>query len=239
MRLHSVLVSSIVVSMGIVAGAQTRRAPARPATPATKKEAAAVTCPTPLGVGASTKRTFCDVLIGREPESGILITLPPHRGPVTLTFDLHNRHTFSQEQLSDKRTAFSRYTASIGALTLDNTLLRRAAVQSEFRSPDDFFDRITGGAGPSGLKAVAPLGTESVTVTIPEKETQVSILGEHLLTERASGALKSTSLGSPIAIVSNLMIEYRPVLLPPPARTPAAKAPTSKAPAQRSGSSGR
>ncbi|MDR1988929.1 MAG: hypothetical protein LBQ09_01720 [Acidobacteriaceae bacterium] len=234
MRLHFVLVSSVVLSMGLVAGAQTRRPAAKPAPTPPKKEAASVSCPTPLGVGASTKRTFCDVLIGREPSNGILVTLPPHRGPVTLTFDLHNRHTFSQEQLNDKRTAFSRYTASIGTLTLDNTLLRRAAVQSEFRSPDDFFDRITGGAGPSGLKAVAPLGTESVTVTIPESETSVSILGENLLTERADGAIKSTSPGSPIAIVSNLMVEYQPPPPPrPAAKAPAAKAPASKAPATR------
>ena len=52
---------------------------------------------------------------------------------MTLTFDLHNRHTYSEEQMKDKRTAFTRYTASIGALTLDNTLISRAAVQSEFR----------------------------------------------------------------------------------------------------------
>ena len=27
------------------------------------------------------------------------LTLPPHTGPVTLTFDLHNRHTYSEEQV--------------------------------------------------------------------------------------------------------------------------------------------
>ena len=40
---------------------------------------------------------FCDVLIGREPAGGIVIKLPPHQRPVTLTFDLHNRHTYSEE----------------------------------------------------------------------------------------------------------------------------------------------
>jgi hypothetical protein len=211
MRLQWIAVTAVVLAMSIVPAAQTRR---RAAAPAPKKEAAAVSCPTPLGIGASTKRSFCDVLIGRDPATGILIALPPHRGNVTLTFNLHNRHTFSQEQMRDKRTAYARFTASIGTLTMDNTLLERAAVQSEFRGPADFFDRITGGAGPSGLKAVAPLGDEAISVTIPEPEMQVSILGEKLLIERADGPRNVTAPGSAIAIVSNLMVEYRPAPAP-------------------------
>jgi hypothetical protein len=115
-----------------------------------------VTCPAPLGSGVSTKHAFCDVLIGRDPAAGILIAIPPHKGDVTLTFNLHNRHTFSEEQMKDPRAAYARYTASIGALTQDNTLLSRAVVQNEFRSANDLVDRISGGAGPGGLKAVAP-----------------------------------------------------------------------------------
>ena len=59
------------------------------------KVAPDMTCPNPLGVGVTTKVTYCDVMAGREPAAGILIRLPPHKGPVTLTFDLHNRHTYS------------------------------------------------------------------------------------------------------------------------------------------------
>ena len=53
----------------------------------------------------------------------------------TLTFDLHNRHTYSEEQVRANR-AFARYTATIGVLTMDNTLISRAAVQNEFRTSD-------------------------------------------------------------------------------------------------------
>lgn len=192
-----------------------------------------MTCPTPLGVGVNSKLSFCDVLTGRDPGAGILITIPPHRGTVTLTFDLHNRHTYSEEQAKDPRAAFARYTASIGALTMDNTLISRAAIQSEFRATTDFVDRIGGGAGATGLKAVGPTGVESVTLTIPEAENQVSILGEKLMVERAEGAANYTSMGRPIAIISNVMIEYRP---PPPARAatparrPAARPPATPAP---------
>jgi hypothetical protein len=202
-------------------GGQTRRAatPRPVATPPTR-EAAQLTCPTPLGVGVNAKVSYCDVLVGRDPNAGILVAIPPHRGTVTLSFDLHNRHTYSEEQAKNPRAAFARYTASIGALTMDNTLISRAAIQSEFRSPTDFIDRIGGGAGTTGLKAVAPTGIESITLTIPESENQVSILGEKLLVERAEGTATYTSLGRPIAIISNVMVEYRP---PAPVRAPAAR----------------
>ncbi len=50
--------------------------------------------------------------------------------------------------------------ATIGALTMDNTLISRAVVESEFRTANDLVDRVGGGApAPAGSKAVAPTGT--------------------------------------------------------------------------------
>lgn len=158
---------------------------------------------------------YCDVLSGRDPAAGILVPLPPHRGPVKLTFDLHNRHTYSEEQMKTNR-AYARYTAIIGALTMDNTLVSRAAVQSEFRKASDLVERIGGGAGPGGVKAVAPTGTEHITITIPEPESQVSLLGEKLIVDRVDGTATYASPGRPIAVISNVMIEYQP---PPPPKT--------------------
>jgi hypothetical protein len=219
-----------VAGASAVATAQTgsaRRPAARPAPLGPPiHEVPQMTCPAPLGAGVSSKQAFCDVLIGRDPAAGILITIPPHRGDVTLTFDLHNRHTFSEEQMKDPRAAYARYTASVGALTQDNTLISRAVVQNEFRSAKDLVDRIGGGAGPGGLKAVAPTGQESITLTIPEAENQVSILGEKLTVERAEGTSTFTSAGRPIAIISNVMIEYHAPAPPKPAaKTPAKKVP--------------
>jgi hypothetical protein len=112
------------------------------------------------------------------------------------------------------KRAFTRYTATIGVLTMDNTLISRAVVQSEFRAPADLVDRVGGGAGPGGVKAVAPAGTEPVTIEIPEGELQVSMLGEKLSVERVDGAATYSQAGRPIAVVSNVMLEYRPG--PPP-----------------------
>ena len=149
--------------------AQTKKAPPKKAAPAPKKAPepavtrlqAELTCPSELGVGVRTKRRFCDVLAGRDPAIGVLVEIPPHRGPVTLSFELHNRHTYSEDLVKTKK-AFRQYTATIGVLTMDNTLIDRAVIQSEFRSEADLFDRIAGGVGPGGVKAVAPSGTEFI-----------------------------------------------------------------------------
>jgi hypothetical protein len=225
-RIAAVLAALAVITLAAPSPAQTRRPPARkPAVAAQppKKEAPEVICPTPLGVGVNTKLEYCDVMSERDPSAGVIVRIPEHKGPVTLSFDLHNRHTYSEEQVKANR-AYSRYTATVGVLTMDNTLLTRAVVQNEFRKVTDFVDRIGGGAGPAGIKAVGPTGTESVSVVIPEEEMQVSVLGEKVTVERVDGTATYTSPGRPVAIISNVMIEYRPA--PPP--KPAAAAPKKR-----------
>jgi hypothetical protein len=167
-----------------------------------------IECRSELGIGVVTLRSYCDVLTGRDQAEGVLVSLPPHRGPVTLTFDLHNRHTYSAD-LVRAGDAYRRYTATVGVLTADNTLLARAVIQSEFRTQADLVDRVRGGAGPEGLKAVAPTGTERVTVVIPAEEDQVSILGEKLRVMRPGAIDDFRSTGRPIAIVSNVQLSYR------------------------------
>ncbi|HZT77957.1 MAG TPA: hypothetical protein VFA27_14990 [Vicinamibacterales bacterium] len=195
-----------------------RRPPRKPApAPAMKTEPAELTCPAPLGVGVTTKVAFCEVAIGRDPASGVLVKLPPHRGPVTLRFDLHARHTYSQEDAH----VYARYIASVGVLTMDNTLVSRALVMAEYRSAKDLLDRIGGGAGPGGVKAVAPIGDEKISIAIPESvEDQVSILGEKLTVERQDGTETFQQPGRLIAAISNVQIEYRPA---PPKKSATSK----------------
>ena len=211
---------ALALVLVVPASAQTRRPPARkPAPPpvvAPKQIVPDMNCRAPLGVGVKTQITFCEVMAGREPSGGVLIQIPPHKGPATLMFDLHNLHLYSEEQVKAHR-AYAKYTATIGVLTMDNTLISRAVVQSEFRAAADLIDRVGGGAGPGGTKAVAPTGSEPISIAIPEGEEQVSLLGEKLAVERQDGAATYTQPGRPIAVISNVMLEYRP---PPPPKPP-------------------
>jgi hypothetical protein len=207
---------ALLVTMTVAAGlSASQRAPAparRPAASAQvamKTEPAVFDCPSLLGEGVTTKRSFCDVLTGRDPAAGVVIKLPPHTGPLTLTFDLHNRHTYSEELVKTGR-GYRHYTATIGVLTSDNTLLTRAVVQNEFRTAADLVDRVHGGAGPGGVKAVAPTGLESISVSIDAAEDSVSLLGERLLVVRADGKDTFSAPGRPIAVISNVMLRYRP-----------------------------
>jgi hypothetical protein len=195
-----------------------RAAPKPPPLPPLQTDPAMVMCPNSLGDGVRTKLTFCDVLTGRDPMDGILVDIPPHVGTATIMFDLHNRHMYSEELIKSNR-AYRRYTATIGVLTMDNTLLSRAIIQNEFRTAADLIDRIGGGAGPGGVKAVAPTGTESIAIEIPETENRVSILGEKLVIERLDGTDRFELPGQPVAIISNVTLEYRPA--PPPKPKPA------------------
>jgi hypothetical protein len=199
--------------------AQARRTTRKPAPAPARKPTTApadLACPSPLGAGMTSMLVYCDVLTSRDPKEGIIIKLPPRRGVLTLKFNLHNRHTYSEEQVRLKR-AFASYTASIGVLTMDNTLLTRAVVASEFRTGDDLVERIGGGAGPAGVKAVAPVGTEPISVEIPADVTEVTLLGEKLTVVDIEGVPATYSApGRPIAIVSSATVEYVPA--PAPAR---------------------
>jgi hypothetical protein len=220
------LTVAILLAIAASADAQGRRttpqrkAPPAPAPPTPKTEPAMIMCPEVLGQGVKTMRMFCDVLIGRDPASGIIITLPPHMGPVTLMFDLHNRATYSDEEVKAHR-AYRRFTATIGVLTLDNTLVSRAIVQNEYRGPGDLVDRISGGTGPGGVKAVAPTGTESIMMLIPEEADRVSVLGEKLSIVTADRVDNFTVSGRPMALISNVMVQYLPPRPAPVRRAPA------------------
>jgi hypothetical protein len=210
--MRSLVAGILVLALWDAAAGQTGRPAARKpaAKPVPSKvEPAKTECPSVLGTGLTTQRSYCDVLTGRTPADGIVIKLPPHTGNVVLSFDLHNRHTYSEELVKTNR-GYRQYTASIGVLTADNTLISRAAVQNEFRAERDLVERIGGGAGPGGVKAVAPTGTEPIRITIPAAEQSVSILGEKLLVIRVDGTDNFSAPGRPIAVVSNVMLEYRP-----------------------------
>jgi hypothetical protein len=215
------VVCTVALLVAVVAGsgpgleAQRRRTPARkpPAPPPIKTEPANVKCAEPLGTGVRSKASYCFVLAGRDPAAGIIVTIPAHAGEATLLFDLHNRHTYSEEEMRAGRV-FAKYSAIIGVLTMEGDLLARGAVQSEFRHARDLHERISGGAGPGGVKAVAPIGREVVSVAIPEKVTGVSLLGEVLDATTPAGRETATP-GRPVALVSNVRVEYRPA---PPAR---------------------
>ena len=170
-------------------------------------EPAEVQCPSVLGVGVDTDRTYCDVLVGTDISEGIIVIVPPHRGPATLTFTLYGRHTYSEEAVARGR-GYARYMATTAVATVD-AVLARPIVLAEFHNIDDLADRVSGGAGPTGVKAVAPIGGEGIRVTVPTNVNEVSIVGLELEVERVDGREEFGAPGRPIAVLGDVQVEYR------------------------------
>ena len=128
MRFLILIVALLTVSAS-EAGAQRRGAGRKPVPAAPPKiEPVQFRCPEPLGLGVKTGAAYCFVLAGRDPEQGVRIPVPAHTGIASLIFDLHNRHTYSDEDIRAGR-GFAKYTAVVAVLTMKSDLLGRGAVQ--------------------------------------------------------------------------------------------------------------
>ena len=181
-----------------------------PAQRANVREATDVACAASLGAGLETKRTFCDVIIGANGGESVQIVVPPHTGTATLLLDLHNRFTIPGPA-SPLVLAFARHDAIVVVTTSAGDVLGRAAVVHEFRTEDDLFDRIGGGGRPGGVKAVAPGPPESAQFTIPDGIDRIGIVGSRLTVLTGAGGLQTFDTpGRPVAMVSNVRVQYRP-----------------------------
>ena len=196
-RLRAAIVTALVGAAIVSIGAQSRRI-----------EPAEVQCPSELGIGVDTDRTYCDVQIGDEIADGIMVRIPPHRGPATVTFTLHSRHTYSEDEVARGR-AYARYLAA-AAVASSQEVLARPVVLAEFHSARDLADRVRGGAGPGGLKAIAPVGAEEIRVIVPSNVTEISIVGLELEVRRVDSQEIHITRGRAIAVISNVLVEYRP-----------------------------
>jgi hypothetical protein len=185
----------LLVSAATVSSAQTRVEPAE------------FRCPSVLGVGVDTGQIYCDVLIGAEVADGIIVVIPAHEGPAVVTFTLHARHTYSETEVA-RGQGYARYLVSTVVATTE-VVLSRPMVLAEFRSEADLTDRVGGGAGPGGVKAVAPVAGEGIRITVPADVTEISIVGIELDVLRREGREVFSSPGRPIAVMSDVQVEYR------------------------------
>ena len=168
-----------------------------------------VRCPSVLGIGVSTDVPFCDVEVQRDADLGVLVIVPAHRGEATLSFSLHNRHIYSEQEDQSGR-AYAQYMATIAVATMEGVIISRGVVFSEFRSAADLVDRVRGSTGAQGVKAVTPTGTERVTVVLPDGVDQVSIVGQSLEVVRVDSRDTFQAIGRPVAVLSDASITYRP-----------------------------
>ena len=167
----------------------------------------AYTCAADLGPGVGNpKRRFCDVVITTTPAKSIIVPIPPHRGTALLLVDLHNRFTASASA-ADPALAFARHTAIVAFVIPTGDVITRTGVRRDFRSLEDLFDRIANPDG--GVKFVAPGQPQAVRVVVPAGIGEVGIVAERLEVLTRAGTQVFDSPDRPVALVSNVRVEYR------------------------------
>jgi hypothetical protein len=166
-------------------------------------------CAGDLGTGVKSGRHFCDVIMTSTSADSISMTIPPHRGAATLSCELHNRFAVPPETMDPAQT-FARHVAVVAVMGPKGEIGRAVAV-GEFRTGADLFDRIGGGAAPGGIKAVGPGAATPIEMAIPAGVISVGIVGVRLDVTTRLGSQRYDTPGRPIAIASNLRIEYTPL----------------------------
>jgi YD repeat-containing protein len=175
--------------------------------PAAARVSRAATCAFDLGAGVRTKQRFCDVVVANTGAESVALPVPTRSGAASLLFDLHPRVQL-QAGATNPVDAFVRSAAVVAVVRATGDVIDRAAVIAEYRSPSDLFDRFPG-SGPDGYKIVAPGAPEPVRVAIPAGVTAVGIVGVRVELTTARVRYTYDAPGRPVAIVSNLRIEYR------------------------------
>jgi hypothetical protein len=204
-RTRAVFVAGLVLSSTVMSASAQRQATTPAAVPA--KSGPAVACAEELGSGLKTKRQFCDIVVGKDKADSISITLPPHKGTASLTFDLHNRFGIPEAGTPPDRI-YAGHEAVVAVVAPGGAVLTRLVVRGEFRGMASLFDRIGGGSGPGGAKAIGPGPIESVKVTIPATLSAVGVVGVKLTVTTIRGTDVFDSPGRPVAIASNFKVEF-------------------------------
>jgi hypothetical protein len=201
-------VAASVALASAVAILNAQRATPPPAA-APPKASPAVACAEELGSGLKTKLQFCDIVVGKDKADSISVTLPPHKGTSTLTFNLHNRFGIPEAGTPADR-AYAKHEAVVAVVAPGGSVVQRLVVQGEFRGVATLFDRIGGGSGPGGAKAIGPGPIEPIKVTIPAVLSAVGIVGVKLTVTTSRGTDVFDSPGRPVAIASNFKVEFTP-----------------------------
>jgi hypothetical protein len=164
-------------------------------------------CGADLGVGLKSRRKFCDIVISTNIKDGVTMAVPPHVGPTTLMFDLHNRYTPPAAGAAPA-DVYAKHMAIVTVLNQSGAEVSKAAVSRELRTDVDIFDRVSGGVGPGGAIAVAPGRPEAIVMKLPESVTSIGVVGVSLEITSVAEQGTFTSAGRPVAIGSNFRIEY-------------------------------
>jgi hypothetical protein len=153
-----------------------------------------------LGTGAG-GTTYYDVVITRQPASGVLIKLPYTRKGGRFTFDLHHRIAmtpeFSEAEVTTIVEVITGGMASIGTYTISDKV-----------QPGEKFAETITKTSAAGLEpSVTPLHTKTISFETRPGPQSISIVGQTQIVTRGGKTSRIDTPNARIATVSNLKFE--------------------------------
>jgi hypothetical protein len=158
-----------------------------------------------MGKGATTNRSYYDVVITKDPVSGVLIKLPYTKKGGKFTFDLHHRIAMTEDfglpaEVTTVVEILSGGTTSVGAYTIADQV-----------SPGDKFDEPINKTSSAEIdKYVTPLSRKTITLDIRPGPQSISIVGQMLIISRGTTTTRVDTPGTRIATVSNFKFQEAP-----------------------------
>jgi hypothetical protein len=159
-----------------------------------------------LGKGKTSNLAYYDVVITRQPNSGVLIKLDYTRRNTTFSFDLHHRLSLDPNfvypaEIITNVEVLSGGTTSIGTFTIVNTI----------NSGDVFEEAIDKVSKADIDRYVTPFGKKTVTLKLGGSSQSISIVGQSVIVTRGTKTTRIDTPGQRIAVVSNFkFLEDRP-----------------------------
>jgi hypothetical protein len=158
-----------------------------------------------MGKGASTGQAYYDVVITKQPTSGVLIKLPYTKKGGKFSFDLHHRIAMTEDfgvpaEVTTVVEVISGGAASMGVYTIMDKI-----------SPGDKFQEEINKASTAEIdKFVTPLSKKTVTLDIKPGPQSISIVGQMLVISRGAATTRIDTPGTRIAAVSNFKFQEAP-----------------------------
>lgn len=155
-----------------------------------------------LGKGEKTGAGYYDVVITRQPSSGVLIKLPYTKKGGKFSFDLHHRLAITEDfglpaEVTTVIEVLSGGTNSVGVFTIGDTI-----------SPGDKFEEGIIKTSTAEIdKFVTPMARKTITLDIRPGPQSISIVGQTLIITRGPTTTRIDTPGTRIAAVSNFKFE--------------------------------
>jgi hypothetical protein len=155
-----------------------------------------------LGKGEKTAGPYYDVIITRQPDSGVLIKLPYTRKGGKFTFDLHHRIA-----LNDDFGLPAELTTVVEVMTGGTNSLGVFTIVDSVNAQDKFDEGVIKTSSAEIDRYITPISRKTITIETRPGPQSISIVGRTLTITRGTTTTRIDTPGIRIAAVSNFKFE--------------------------------